>query len=433
MTSLKYLGLLVCSTLVACGDGATDTASNAPTVAPVAASAADSAVTVEFWSHSLAPTYDAYHQEVVAKFNGLNNGIKLVHKDLGWAAMKPAIVAAVAEGNVPALAMVPTDWMVEMASKLLVPVDEIIDKSQFTDAALANATTDGKIYGFPSYQVTSVMVFNKDMFAKAGVKPEFNTLDDVFAAAKKIKAATGKPGWASKLQDGFTGWFQFEGLPIVTDGKAVFNSPQHVALVQKFADAYKQGIIVKDVNLDFDKQIAGFANGSFAMFAEGGHAVKKIKDANMAAYKAADVTSFPLGDGGKLAFGGWTTMYVVPKGQKDMKSVGVVGNYITGEWAQEQFSKASYTFASTKLANAAAAEDPALNDMNDPGKKAFKMGGMVIDKTRHFMLKDLPEGADEAALGKVMNDKIDAAIQGRVPVQKALDEAVASWNASFAK
>jgi putative chitobiose transport system substrate-binding protein len=394
---------------------------------------AQAATKVEFWSHSLAPTYDAYHKEVVAKFNSLNNGIELVHKDLGWGAMKPAIVAAVAEGNVPGLALVPTDWMNEMAPKLLTPVDGIINKAQFTSAALANATVDGKIYGFPSYQVTAVMVFNKEMLAKAGVKPEFKTLDDVFAAAKKIKAATGKPGWASKLQDGFTGWFQFEGLPLVAGGKAVFNSPKHVALVQKFADAYKEGNIVKDVNLDFDKQIAGFANSSFAMFAEGGHAVKKIKDANPAAYAAADVTSFPLGDSGKLAFGGWTTMYVVPKGQKDMKSVGVVGNFITGEWAQEQFSKASYTFASTKLANAAAAKDPALNDMTDPGKKAFKMGGMVIDKTRHFMLKDLPNGADEAALKKVMDDKIDAAIQGRIPAKQALDEAVAAWNAAFAK
>ena len=156
---------------------------------------AQAATKVEFWSHSLAPTYDAYHKEVVAKFNSLNNGIELVHKDLGWGAMKPAIVAAVAEGNVPGLALVPTDWMNEMSGKLLTPVDGIINKAQFTNAALQNATVDGKIYGFPSYQVTAVMVFNKDMFAKAGVKAEFKSLDDVFAAAKKIKAATGKPGW----------------------------------------------------------------------------------------------------------------------------------------------------------------------------------------------------------------------------------------------
>ncbi|WP_034618640.1 ABC transporter substrate-binding protein [Chitinibacter tainanensis] len=389
---------------------------------------AQAATKVEFWSHSLAPTYDAYHKQVVEKFNSTNKDIQVVQKDLGWGAMKPAIVAAVAEGNVPGLALVPTNWMVEMAPKLLTPVDSIINKSQYTAAALANATTDGKIYGFPSYQVTAVMVYNKDILAKAGVKPEFKTLDDVFAAAKKIKAATGKPGWAPKLQDGFTGWFMFEGLPVIQNGKAVYNSPAHVALVQKFADAYKEGTIVKDTNLTFDEQIAMFANGGVGMFAEGGHAVKKIKDANPAAYKAADVTTFPLGDNGKLAFGGWTTMYVVPKGQKDLKSVGVVGNFITGEWAQEQFAKASYTFASTKNANAAAAKDPSLNDMTDPGKKAFKMGGLVIDKTRHLFLKDLPGNVDEGALSKAMDEKIEAALQGRISVKDALDQAVADSN-----
>jgi putative chitobiose transport system substrate-binding protein len=393
---------------------------------------ANAATKIEFWSHSLAPTYDAYHKEVVAKFNASQKDIEVTQKDLGWGAMQPAIVAAVADGSVPGLALVPTNWMVDMAPKLLMPVDDIIKKDQYTGAALENATTNGKLYGFPSYQVTAVMVFNKDMFAKAGVKADFKTIDDVFAASAKILQATGKPGWAPKLQDGFTTWFMYSGLPLVQGGKAVYNSPAHIALVQKFADAYKAGSIVRDTGLNFDQQIALFANNGVAMFAEGGHAVKKIKDANPAAYKASDVTTFPLGDNGKSAFGGWTTMYVVPKGQKDMKSVGAVGNFITGEWAQEQFAKASYTFASTKTANANAAKDPSLSDMNDPGKKAFKMGGLVIDKTRHLFLKDLPGKVDESAMTKFMDEKIMAALQGSISVKQALDEAVADSNKRLA-
>jgi putative chitobiose transport system substrate-binding protein len=46
------------------------------------------------------------------------------------------------------------------------------------------------------------------------------------------------------------------------------------------------------------------------------------------------------------------------------------------------------------------------------------------------MIRDVP---DEATMHRLMNDKIDAAIQGRIPVQKALDEAVADWNKRLAK
>ncbi|QLI82493.1 extracellular solute-binding protein [Chitinibacter fontanus] len=393
---------------------------------------ATAAVQVEFWSHALGGTYDAYHQKIVNDFNASQKEIELVHKDLTWGGMKPAIVAAVAEGKVPGLVMVPAEWMNEMAPKLLTPVTKEIApfKNQYTDAAIQNASKNGEIYGFPSYQVTAVMVYNKDMLAKAGVKPEFNTVDDVFIAAKKIKDKTGKPGWAPKLQDGFQTWFLFQGLPLVKDNKAVFNSPAHIALVQKFADAYKAGIIVKDTSLTFDKQIAGFANNSIGMFAEGGHAVIKIKDANPRAYAAAGVTSFPLNDAKTASFGGWSTMYVVPKGQKNMAAVAKAAQYITSDAVQLEFSKASNTYASTKKANATLANDPVMNDPNDLGKVAFKMGALTIDKSRHFMIRDVP---DEAMMHKLMNDKIDAAIQGRIPVKQALDEAVAAWNKRLAK
>ncbi|MGL6041814.1 MAG: ABC transporter substrate-binding protein [Deefgea sp.] len=396
------------------------------------AMAANATVKVEFWSHALGGTYDAYHKKIVDTFNKSQNEIELVHKDLNWGGMKPALVASVAEGKVPGLAMVPTEWMNEMSSKLLMPVTKEIApfKSQYTDAALQNATVNGEIYGFPSYQVTAVMVYNKDMLAKSGVKPEFKTMDDVFAAAKKIKEHTGKPGWAPKLQDGFQTWFLFQGLPLVKDNKAVFNSPAHAALVQKFADAYKAGIIVKDVDLTFDKQIAAFANNSIGMFAEGGHAVKKINEANPRAYAAAGVTSFPLNDAKTAAFGGWSTMYVVPKGQKNMAAVAKAAQYLTSDEVQFEFTKASNTFASTKNTNAKLANDPAMSDPKDLGKVAFKMGTQVIDKSRHFMIRDVP---DEATMHRLMNDKIDAAIQGRIPVQKALDEAVADWNKRLAK
>jgi putative chitobiose transport system substrate-binding protein len=74
---------------------------------------ANAAVQVEFWSHALGGTYDGYHKQIVDKFNKSQSEIELVHKDLNWGGMKPALVASIAEGKVPGLAMVPTEWMNE--------------------------------------------------------------------------------------------------------------------------------------------------------------------------------------------------------------------------------------------------------------------------------------------------------------------------------
>jgi len=42
------------------------------------------------------------------------------------------------------------------------------------------------------------------------------------------------------------GLFLQQGLPVIKDGKAAFNSPAHVALVRKLAASYKNGGLFRD-------------------------------------------------------------------------------------------------------------------------------------------------------------------------------------------
>ncbi|XZG71360.1 ABC transporter substrate-binding protein [Chitinibacteraceae bacterium HSL-7] len=397
---------------------------------------AQAATKVEFWSHALAPKYDPYHKALVEKFNGANKDIQVSWQDVPWDAMQNRVITAVTTGNVPGLVLMPVPWLDKwVEKKLLTPVTKEIAsfKGDFTPAAIGNATVDGQIYGFPSYQVTAVMFYNKDMMAKAGVNADsIKTLDDVFAASKQIKAKTGKPGWAPKFQDGFAGWFLYDGLPVIQGGKAVFNSPKHVALVEKFRAAYADGSIPKDAfTLDFDKQIAGYSSGSFAMFAEGAHAIKKVKDGNPKAYASTGVVGFPKA-GGNTPFGGWGTLYAVPAGQKNLAAVVKVGQFITSDEAQLEFSKASGTFAATKKA----LQDPFFQagaKSADAAEKALSVAASNIGDSKILVLKGLPEGVDEGALNKILDEAVYKSIKGEAATKAALDAAVAEWNKRLAK
>ncbi|MGW0719240.1 ABC transporter substrate-binding protein [Streptomyces sp. NPDC002778] len=95
---------------------------------------------------------------------------------------------------------------------------------------------DGKIYGLPNGQYSLGLIYNRDLFEKAGLDPDLppETWDDVRKAAKKISAlGDGTVGYAdySKNNQGgwhFTGWVYSLGgdIAVKKDGtwKAAFDS-----------------------------------------------------------------------------------------------------------------------------------------------------------------------------------------------------------------
>jgi putative chitobiose transport system substrate-binding protein len=389
-------------------------------------------VTVEYWSNSLSPKFDTVMKDLTAKFNASQTQVEAKWVDVGWDAFQARVVTAVASGNVPGLVNLPKPWMDEFAQKdLILPITKQVAsfKSTYTKGALADVTAKGQIYGLPWYQVTGVMFYNKDLLAKAGVKEAPKSFDELLAVAKQVKDKTGVTGFAPKLNDGFSGWFLYDGLPVIKDGKAVFNSPDHVKLVEKFAAAYKSGAIPKDAyKMDFESQVNGFGAGKIAIFAEGAHALKRTQTDAPKTYAVTGVAPFPQARG-KTPFGGFLFLWSVPKGAKNVDAAVQLGKFLTNDESQLAFAKASATFPST---------NKALDDKHfqagaksaDPIEKALSVAAASIKDTRTLTVSGLP---DEAAMNKKLDEEVEAAISGRKSAKEALDAAVAMWNQKLAK
>ncbi|KAF0813123.1 sn-glycerol-3-phosphate-binding periplasmic protein UgpB [Andreprevotia sp. IGB-42] len=387
---------------------------------------------VEFWSNSLSPKFDSVMKDLTAKFNGSQSEIEAKWVDVDWDAFLPRLTASLAGGTAPDLVNLPKPWMDDLAQKkLILPITKQIAgfKSNYTEGALKDVTYEGdkQIYGLPWYQVTGVMFYNKELLTKAGVKEAPKSFGELLAVAKQVKEKTGVTGFAPKLNDGFAGWFLYDGLPVVKGGKAVFNSPAHVKLVEAFADAYKAGAIPKDAyKMGFEEQIAAFDGGKVAIFAEGAHALKRTKTDAPKIYAQTGVAPFPLA-GGKTPFGGFLFLWSVPKTSKHVDAAVKLGQFLTSDDAQLAFAKASATFPSTNKALA----DPFFQagaKSNDPIEKALATAADSIKVTSTLTISGLP---DEAAMNKKLDEAVEAAITGQKPAKQALDEAVAYWNEKF--
>ncbi|GGP18805.1 ABC transporter substrate-binding protein [Silvimonas iriomotensis] len=387
-----------------------------------------SAVTeVEFWSNSLSPKFDGVMRQLTADFNASHKDIQAKWVDVTWDSYQTRLIAAVAAGRAPGLVNITVPWMTQLAQKKIIqPVDISPFAASYTDGALKDVSWNGKTWGMPWYNQVPILIYNKALLEKAGITTLPRNTDEMLAAARQIKQKTGVAGYVPKMnEEGLFGTFLLEGLPIVQNGKAVFNSPQHVALLEKYAAAVKNGSVPPDLFKDtFEGEIAGFGSGRYAMILTAPSALIRIKNDAPNVFANTGVAPYP----GKILPGN-LFMWSVPQGYAHKEAAIELGKFLTSDKAQLAFSKATETtLPSTKVA---------LTDgyfMSGQNSKDAASAGRAVAASsggaaRTLSVSDLP---DEAGMTKALATAMENAVSGRQSAKAALDDAVKYWNAQFA-
>jgi putative chitobiose transport system substrate-binding protein len=396
-------------------------------------------VKLEFWTMNMAPKFNRYFTDLTTQFNQKNPNLDAVWVDMNWDQIQPKLIAAIAAGNPPSLVNFNVPWVHDFARQgNILALDEYLgaDKNLYQANALNDVSYKGKIYAFPWYNSVSVIAYNKELFNKAGIKAPPKSFDELLTQAKTISEKTKVPAFAPKLSaesgGSFINWFYYAGLPVIENGKAVFNSPQHIALLQKFADLYKAGAMPKDVfKMEFEQEIASYNTQRIAMMTTAPQALKRTQTDSKAIYAKTDIAAFPIAEG-KMAFGGWMMDYVIPTGTKSPADAAKLGKFITSDAAQLAFSKETgTTFPSTKLA---ATDGYFMSGAksNDPVEKSRAIAALSIGNAKTLTLEPgiLP---DETTMQRALQNEVQAAITGRKSAKAALDAAVKNWNARLAK
>ena len=130
----------------------------------------------------------------------------------------------------------------------LEPLDDYIAKSpefainDFFKAGRDISLNDaGKLVGIPVMTEREIVFYNKELFAKAGVKVP-KTLDELMDAAKKLtdpsKGVVGIAirGRGSDAVTQFSSFLRSFGGDFIKDGKAVINTPQAIKAFQFYGD-----------------------------------------------------------------------------------------------------------------------------------------------------------------------------------------------------
>jgi putative chitobiose transport system substrate-binding protein len=390
---------------------------------------------VEFWTFSMKPRFTPWFESVVKRYEAANPGVRIEWIDFPWDVIQTKLVTRIVAGTPPALVNLNLPWADEYARDgLLTPVDGLLGEARdrYIDSTLQDLRFKGKTYGFPMYSNVAVIAWNTRIFKDAGLTRGPATLDEQLAFARQIAARTGKAGIAPALSK-IDGFFMWQGLAVIANGKAVFNSPAHVALVQKLAATYKAGGLLKEglfAEDNFPSVIDAYKGGRLAMLLAPPTALRRIEADARDIYAITDVGPAPLGPTG-IADGGWLIHFAIPKGVDPalLPAIGSFARFLTGDELQLSFARQASVFPATKKA----AADPyflALAPGAGAAEKAVAAGARSM-KYSHTLYVAGIDDYDE--LRRSLVKAVEAGVTGKQDVQAALDAAVAIWNKKLAR
>jgi multiple sugar transport system substrate-binding protein len=255
-------------------------------------------LTFWFWAEPDAPGANDWIAKVVEEYKAVKPNVTVEVVPQGTDALISGFQTAVSAGSGgPDIA---SQWATGQVmgfvwQDALVPVSDYVAQDEMKNwLNLDENKYDGKYWGAPMYLLTIVVMYNKDLFAQAGVTPpgdeERWTWDQFMAACEKLKAAGITPFGIGDL-GGYGGawfWANFGGqnLDSVDDlrqaviGNASFLDEKYSGFYTDMDKMVKAGYFNSDVmsrDLSYGNDL--FSQGAVAMaFGTDGFVSQALKD-----------------------------------------------------------------------------------------------------------------------------------------------------------
>lgn len=327
------------------------------------------------------------------------------------------LLTAVAGGQVPDLVMWDRYQTSLYAPKgALQSIDDLVSKDHvdlgaFYPQALGEMKSGGKLYGLPTLVDNRSLVYNKKMFADAGLTPP-RTWNELKSDAVKLTVTTSgkldRSGFLLSDPGLFAMYMSAAGGQLVTsDGtKTAFNSPQGRDVLNFWksltdAGVYKQG---------FGDGTNAFAAGNAAMQMDGPWDIPTLDKVSGLQYGVAQPPTGPNGDKG-ATMGGFGL--VLPQGAKQS-----AGAWSFMKWwaADPKIGVAFSKISSWLPANRNAAKDPYF--AKDANLAAF------VNTMDYAKVRPSVAGYSDVE-GKALTPALQKFMSGELTAQQALAQAQA--------
>lgn len=395
-------------------------------------------VTIEFWTLSLSPTFDDYINAIIKDFESKYPDIKVNWVDIPYSAAVQKLTAAIAARKAPDVVNLNTSWATDFAAQgALTPLDDLItpkDKAVYWEKLWNGTVIDGKSYAFPWYASIPILMYNTEIFKKAGLDPSKppETWNEVLEYSRIIKTKLGIYGFEPNIiaMDELL----LEGIPIVTpDGKkAAFNTPQALERLNFFVTAYRENLMPRSLG-GYVEGREKYQAGQLAMYPAGLTMLKHIENNAPDIYKVTDVAPHPVGKGNLIKVS--LMNLVIPITSPHKEAAAKFALHVTSPKWQIEFSKYATVIPSTKEGLENSEYFLERVKQGDLAAKAMLMASKSMEKgvdLNAVTVHQIP--ADKYAdVRKILQDYWLKAIKGEMSPKEALAKAEEEVNRVLSK
>lgn len=203
-----------------------------------------------------------------------------------------SLVTSFASGDAPDIFSIKSFTDVQDWSHLLADLSDEEWMDQVSPYAVQGMTVNGKKLGFPISFEGYGFIYNKDLFAKAGVDKVPTTLSELRQVNEKLRAAG-----ITSYSEGYKEWwilgqhllnlpFAYEHQPIALINQINQGDKKitDLAKINGFFDTLDMTLEFgkgKDsINVSYDEQVSAFATGNSAMMQQGVWVIESIRKIN---------------------------------------------------------------------------------------------------------------------------------------------------------
>lgn len=383
--------------------------------------------TVTFW-HGYSATSEelkTLRTVIIPGFEAKYPGAHVKEVPIQDSQLHQKLLTAAAGGDLPDVARGDIAWVSELAKLgLTQPLDTVMPdfgqvSAQTFPGTLATNKYKGHYYGLPLDTNTRVQIYNADMLAKVGVTEAPKTFDDLKALAGKLSGQ----GLYAYADNSLSGWNVLPWIwsaggdmtdPDVTKATGYLNSPASVAGVQMLLDLYKMKAIPPLI-MGGTGGLAtsdGLATGKYATILDGPWMYPILASSHPSFKMSA--AQVPAGPGGSISVVGGEDV-VVFKGAKNRALSLAFTRYLLSPEAQT---------AMAKVGQMSVLKDLDVTQI-DPKYAPFVLQLQTA--------RPRPPVPAWAKMDDVLKQKLNAAFNGDLTVQQAMDQAASQIDALLAQ
>jgi sorbitol/mannitol transport system substrate-binding protein len=324
----------------------------------------------------------------------------------------------------------------------LVPLDDLgadYDVDDLLPAIRNGLSADGKLYAAPFYGESSMVMYRKDLFEKAGLTmPDAPSWDFVADAARKITdknsetygiCLRGKAGWGENMAFLTATANSFGARWFDENWKPQFDQPEWKKTLQFYIDLMKDAGPPGASSNGFNENLALFQSGKCGMWIDATVAASFVTNPNES--KVADKVGFALAPDSGLGKRGnwlWAWALAIPAGSAKQEDAKKFIAWATSKsylelvaskegWANVPPGTRKSLYANPEYQAAAPFAKMTLESINsaDPTKPTVKPVPYV-----GVQFVAIPEFQ---GLGTAVGQQFSAALAGKVTVDQALQNA----------